>query len=83
MHFLRLLLPLFAAALLLTAPSVYSVSVVSTAQKERSAHSKKPAEVLYVCPMHDNVTYKKPGTCPKCKMTLVKKPIVKEPAAVN
>jgi hypothetical protein len=76
MHFLRLLiLPLFATVLLLTAPSVYSVGAVRAAQKEHSTHSKKPAEVLYVCPMHDNVTYKKPGLCPKCKMTLVKKPL--------
>jgi len=61
--------------LLLTAPRVYSVSAVSAAQKERSAHPEKPAEIQYVCPMHDNVTYKKPGLCPKCKMNLVKKPL--------
>jgi hypothetical protein len=31
------------------------------------------AEVLYVCPMHPEVTSHEPGTCPKCGMTLVKK----------
>jgi len=81
MNFLRfLIVPLFAAALLLTGFEVYSVSVVTAAQKERSAHSKKPTKFHYVCPMHEKVTSKKPGSCPKCKMELVKKPIPEEPA---
>jgi len=80
MNFLRLLIrPLLAAALLLTAQSVSSVGAVSAAQKERSAHSKKPAEFHYVCPMHEKVTSKSPAICPKCKMKLVRKPIVQEP----
>jgi hypothetical protein len=80
MKFTRLLsVPLLAAALLLTAASVYSVPVTA-AQKERSAHSKKPAQFHYVCPMHEAVTAKTRGTCPKCKMKLVRKPITKEPA---
>lgn len=72
-----LIAPLLAAALLLTAASMYSLPVVS-AQK-RSAHSKKPTEFHYVCPMHEDITSKKRGTCPKCKMKLVRKPIVKKP----
>ena len=81
MNFLRfLILPLFAAALLLSGSGVYSVAAVTAAQKERSAHSKKPTKFHYVCPMHDNVTSKKRGFCPKCKMELVKKPIPQEPA---
>jgi len=79
MRFLRFVLPLFAAALLLISSGVYSVRVVTAAQKERSAHSKKPTQFRYVCPMHEDVTSKKRGTCPKCKMKLVKKPIVQEP----
>lgn len=83
MHFLRLLImPLLAAALLLTAAGLYSVPVV-TAQDQRSAHSKKPTQFHYVCPMHETVTSKKRGTCPKCKMKLERKPIVKEPATGN
>lgn len=35
------------------------------------AQSKKVNEVMYVCPMHPEVTSNKPGTCPKCKMDLV------------
>jgi len=75
-HFLRLLL---AAALLLTIGTVYSVGVVViAAQKEHSAHSQKPTEFQYVCPMHEDVTSKKSGMCPKCKMKLVKKPLPQE-----
>ena len=81
MRFLRSLsVPLFAAALLLTGSPVYSVAVVTAAQKERSAHPKKPLTFHYVCPMHEDVTSKKRGTCPKCKMKLVKKPVSQEPA---
>ena len=81
MKFLRhLIVSLLAAGLLLTTGSVYSLGLVSAAQKERSAHSKKPTQFHYVCPMHDNVTSQTRGTCPKCKMKLVRKP-VKEPTA--
>ena len=81
MNFLRFLLgPLCAAALLLTGSQVYSVHVVTAAQKERSAHPKKPTQFHYVCPMHEDITSKKPGTCRKCKMKLVKKPVPQEPA---
>lgn len=80
MIFLRFLTRLaLATALLLSATSVYSVGVFTAAQKERSAHSKKPTQFHYVCPMHEDITSKKRGTCPKCKMKLVKKPIVQEP----
>ena len=72
--------PLCAAALLLTGSQVYSVAVVTAAQKERSAHSEKPIQFHYVCPMHDDVTSKKPGLCRKCRMKLVKKPVAQEPA---
>jgi hypothetical protein len=75
MCFLRFLLTLFAAALLLISSEVYSFDVVTAAQKERSAHVKKPSQFHYVCPMHEDVTSKKQGVCPKCKMKLVKKQI--------
>ena len=71
----------FLVAPLLAAVFVFPFGVhfpVVTAQKERSAHSKKPAQFHYVCPMHDDVTSKSRGICRKCKMKLVRKPIVKE-----
>lgn len=36
-------------------------------------HDHGPAETVYVCPMHPEVTSKTPGTCPKCGMTLVER----------
>lgn len=76
MHFIRfLIVPLFAAALLLSGSQMYSVAAVIAVQKERSAHPKKPTQFHYVCPMHEDVTSKKRGTCPKCKMKLVKKAV--------
>jgi len=71
---------LFVGALILSGSTVYSVPVVSAAQKERSAHPKKPLKFHYVCPMHEDITSQKRGACPKCKMKLVKKPVLQEPA---
>ena len=80
MKFRRLLTGiLLACALLVATSNEYSVVVVTASQKERSAHSKKPTQFHYVCPMHEDVTSKKRGLCPKCKMKLVKKSIVEEP----
>ena len=59
--------------LILIAAPVYSVGVNIATQRKRSAHSNKPARFHYVCPMHEDVTSKSPGACPKCKMKLVRK----------
>jgi hypothetical protein len=39
----------------------------------RSGAAAKTAKELYYCPMHPNFTSDKPGECPICGMTLVKK----------
>lgn len=81
MKFLRFrILPLVAVTLLVVGASGYSVGVITAAQQERSAHSSKPASFHYVCPMHEDVTSKKPGICPKCKMKLVRKAVPPRPS---
>ena len=35
------------------------------------AAAETAATLVYVCPMHPDVTAKTPGTCPRCRMTLV------------
>ena len=77
MNFLRFrLFPVIAVTLLVCGGGVYSVGVVTAAQKARSAHSKKPAQFYYVCPMHEDVISKTRGKkCPKCKMKLERKPL--------
>ena len=73
MKFLRFsIAALFAVSLLLIGGSKYSVSVVHAHQEGQETQPQKP-EFQYVCPMHDDVTSKKPGKCYKCKMTLEKK----------
>ena len=78
MYLLRLLTVPLAALLLFTAADLYSVPV--TAQSKKSAHSKKPTQYHFVCPMHEDVTSKKRGICHKCKMKLVRKAIKEEPS---
>ncbi len=72
--------PLLAVALLPATASLYPAPVVEAHHRAQETETQKPAEFVYVCPMHPDVTSKKPGKCRKCKMTLQKKK-VKEPVA--
>lgn len=75
---LRILIaPLLAIALLPATASLHAAPVHAH-QDGQETEPEKPA-FHYVCPMHNDVTSKKPGKCRKCKMKLEKKKI-KEPA---
>lgn len=70
---LRILTALLAIALLPAGASLYSAPVHAHSDEQETEPSK-PA-FHYVCPMHEDVTSKKPGKCRKCKMKLEKKKI--------
>jgi len=67
------MLPLFTAALLLSSGSVYASPVHTHPGGQETEPAKTTSR--YVCPMHEDVTSRKPGKCPKCKMKLEKKKI--------
>ena len=46
-------------------------------QKTSTAKSDTTAKYIYTCTMHPEVMKDKPGNCPKCGMTLVKKKVDK------
>ncbi|HEX8720334.1 MAG TPA: SCO family protein [Pyrinomonadaceae bacterium] len=64
----------FALALCAAAPAPRSLAA---ADEPRAASQ----EVVYSCPMHPEVTSKKKGRCPKCKMELRPAAAVASPAA--
>jgi hypothetical protein len=60
---------------IITAPFVLNVggTGAKTASNATTAStSVAPASLTYTCEMHPEVKSKEPGTCPKCKMDLVK-----------
>ena len=67
---------LIAVAILFSAATVFAAhTTVSDTTKTKKV---KVAKVQYTCPMHPEVLSDKPGKCPKCGMTLVKKEPVKK-----
>jgi len=45
----------------------------NSGSKSPATETKAKEQVVYVCPMHSEVTSDKPGKCPKCGMELEKK----------
>lgn len=73
---------LMATAILFSAASVFAVPADHGKMAVDTAKKAKPAKVQYTCTMHPDVLSDKPGKCPKCGMTLVKKADAKKkPAA--
>jgi hypothetical protein len=71
---------LMAVAILFSAATVFAVHPATTVSDIAQTKKVKPAKVQYTCPMHPEILSNKPGKCPKCGMTLVKKEAAKKPA---
>jgi hypothetical protein len=67
---------MFCAVFLFSA----GTSTVQAQSKPKTTTTKKAkvAKVEYTCTMHPEVISNKPGKCPKCGMTLVKKTATKK-----
>jgi cytochrome oxidase Cu insertion factor (SCO1/SenC/PrrC family) len=78
---------LMLAALIIFASVLGIGHVTATAQTQRKSQSKRAAAAAaarYACPMHPEVTSRRPGKCPKCGMALrLVKDKVDEPASAN
>ena len=64
---------LMAIAMLFTGITVFASNLPVKKVLSDTAKKVKPVKVLYTCKMHPEVISDKPGKCPKCGMTLVKK----------
>jgi len=64
---------LMAVAILFSAASVFAAHSITSVSDTTKTKKVKPAKVLYTCPMDADVLSDKPGKCPKCGMTLMKK----------
>jgi len=59
--------------LLIAALTIVSVSLHAQTTPKPKETAKATTVVYYTCPMHTNYRSDKPGKCPICGMTLVKK----------
>jgi len=64
---------LMAVAILFSAATVFAAHTVTVTSDTTKTKTVKPVKVQYTCTMHPEVLSDKPGKCPKCGMTLVKK----------
>lgn len=71
---------LMAIAILFSVATVFAADTHSGSMTADTTKKVKPAKVQYTCTMHPEVLSDKPGKCPKCGMTLVKKEPAKKKA---
>jgi len=73
------------AAILFSAAPVFAAHTTNPVSDTIKTKKVKPtAKVQYTCIMHPEVVTDKPGKCPKCGMTLVKKTDTKKkPATIK
>jgi hypothetical protein len=73
---------LMAVAILFSAATVFAAHSTTPISDTTKTKKVKPAsKVQYTCTMHPEVLSDKPGKCPKCCMTLVKKVDIKKKPA--
>jgi multidrug efflux pump subunit AcrA (membrane-fusion protein) len=61
----------------------FAKAVFSPSHNPGVAEQAKQAKVIWTCPMHPQIILDKPGECPICHMTLVKREEAKAPSAEN
>jgi len=72
---------LMAVAILFCVATIVAAHPTSSVSDTTKSKKVKPvAKVQYTCTMHPEVVTDKPGKCPKCGMTLVKKDPAKKKA---
>lgn len=64
---------LMAVAILFSAATVFAAHTNTAVTDTAKTKKVKLVKVQYTCTMHPEVLSDKPGKCPKCGMTLVKK----------
>jgi hypothetical protein len=71
--------------LLIAGSAILSTSLLyaQTTPKPKPATKASTTVVYYTCPMHTDYRSDKPGKCPKCGMTLVKKEETVNDSTVN
>jgi rRNA maturation endonuclease Nob1 len=78
---MKKLIPM-ALAFVFTCAAVFAQTPTKPAKHDttKTKKVKSVAKVEYTCTMHPEVLSDKPGKCPKCGMTLVKKEPAKKKA---
>lgn len=70
-------------ALILIGFTVFSVAAQTKPASDTAKMKKVKIPAQYTCTMHPEVLSNKPGKCPKCGMTLVKKITVRAKPAIG